>query len=195
MRGEYKRTIQESLKYPGSPPLARGILPYISAGLYKSRITPACAGNTSTLPFYRCSIWDHPRLRGEYSLNVSILHLKVGSPPLARGILRSFHRNHRGCRITPACAGNTQSLQGKKKRGWDHPRLRGEYLHSPLFECSVLGSPPLARGILHKIMNRVIHIRITPACAGNTRQKLATKTWAEDHPRLRGEYPLRRVKF
>ena len=168
MRGEYKRTIQESLKYPGSPPLARGILPYISAGLYKSRITPACAGNTSTLPFYRCSIWDHPRLRGEYSLNVSILHLKVGSPPLARGIQQQAHM------------GNTIS--------WDHPRLRGEYAVSARKKEKGLGSPPLARGILIRSMTYFGMRRITPACAGNTVIEFFISFTAKDHPRLRGEY-------
>ena len=76
--------------------------------------------------------------------------------------------------------------------------MRGEYPRwgSQCWQKS--GSPPLARGILLLLLFRYVNTRITPACAGNTRQKLAVKTWAEDHPRLRGEYqtaPRRHLRY
>ena len=89
--------------------------------------TPAYAGNTSdpssTIPVFR----DHPRLRGEYGRLPVPLIVPVGSPPLARGILRAFaaQLNPRG--ITPACAGNTNSDSQGSGGVKDHPRLRGEY--------------------------------------------------------------------
>ena len=51
---------------------------------------------------------------------------------------------------------------------WDHPRLRGEYLVGNYIVSRLIGSPPLARGVLTDIDFSII------------------EEW--DHPRLRGEY-------
>ena len=50
-------------------------------------------------------------------------------------------------RITPACAGSTDSKSNVY--GWveDHPRLRGEYICESLDCVPTRGSPPLARGV------------------------------------------------
>ena len=127
MRGEYIHFAVLSLLHLGSPPLARGILTQCFHPPSQSRITPACAGNTSFFPSESPWLQDHPRLRGEYGRMTIRNHFTQGSPPLARGIQQQAHMGTQYHGITPACAGNTQSLQGKKKRGWDHPRLRGEY--------------------------------------------------------------------
>ena len=68
LRGEYYDAEANVLSQVGSPPLARGIrLPYLqSRG--RPWITPACAGNTALRKRLANDIWDHPRLRGEYSL-------------------------------------------------------------------------------------------------------------------------------
>ena len=133
--------------------------------------TPAYAGNTSdpssTIPVFR----DHPRLRGEYAILISRLTARVGSPPLARGIL------HRTCYwmptvgITPACAGNTCNCGCDALILEDHPRLRGEYNVGDIDLYKQEGSPPLARGILILRIIIMPPIRITPACAGNTQKK------------------------
>ena len=70
----------------------------------------------------------------------------------------------------------------------DHPRLRGEYLQLPCMMFALLGSPPLARGVLCSNCNCSSRRRITPACAGSTVGicNLIAVFW--DHPRLRGEY-------
>ena len=52
----------------------------------------------------------------------------------------------------------------------------------------ILGSPPLARGILSSINSIVSGYGITPACAGNTKFVPVTQIVLRDHPRLRGEY-------
>ena len=71
-------------------------------------------------------------------------------------------------RIIPACAGNTWVLRFNCRVDRDHPRLRGEY-YKNFWNCSiVVGSSPLARGILKEKKKNSSNNRIIPACAGNT---------------------------
>ena len=96
-------------------------------------------------------IWihrDHPRLRGEYGKWIRGDRMKLGSPPLARGILSNIGAYAVGTGITPACAGNTSSFVSTARMLGDHPRLRGEYSDKILGSSPSVGSPPLARGIL-----------------------------------------------
>ncbi len=111
-----------------------------------------------------------------------------GSPPLARGIriTLDFFADRR--RITPACAGNTMFFDGGHEEEEDHPRLRGEYISRSASCWSLVGSPPLARGILHILEVGIRLARITPACAGNTVFWRYQHMIKKDHPRLRGEY-------
>ena len=112
----------------------------------------------------------------------------LGSSTLARGILCNvlFEISHDG--ITPACAGSTGSLWHLVHQQWDHPRLRGKYLSFSEKLGAVLGSPPLARGVLVISTSLFPSLRITPACAGSTRRDCLKFLFRKDHPRLRGEY-------
>ena len=56
------------------------------------------------------------------------------------------------------------------------------------FLLTVIGSPPLARGILYPELLEARRTRITPACAGNTIYNNCIRRVLRDHPRLRGEY-------
>ena len=172
MRGEYSHRVLHILYCQGSPPLARGIPVWEADLLFALGITPACAGNTSCSVSPSTNAWDHPRLRGEYSVK---LHNEVeitGSPPLARGILIWNQKLSSKLGITPACAGNTLTIPTFKTFPWDHPRLRGEYFSTGLRLRTSTGSPPLARGIpiFHSMPD--VGSGITPACAGNT-----TSSW------------------
>ena len=66
LRGEYSRKCPTNHILRGSPPLARGIPIKAKITRSSSRITPACAGNTSGFSGFCSSCKDHPRLRGEY---------------------------------------------------------------------------------------------------------------------------------
>ena len=149
MRGEYLSGICESFDGQGSPPLARGIPSTTTVFGAYCGITPACAGNT--VAAWRCPSrsWDHPRLRGEYPLGNFQTCPVSGSPPLARGILKGVIIWQRKNGITPACAGNTYTLSSSCACIGDHPRLRGEYSCPAPPPRPTIGSPPLARGILH----------------------------------------------
>ena len=151
-------------------------------------ITPACAGNTTSSLKKTAIPWDHPRLRGEYWIIAEILQEVKGSPPLARGILCDNAHINKVDRITPACAGNTASGRTARIPYLDHPRLRGEYGDMSCNPQVVMGSPPLARGILNCHLQIFLINGITPACAGNTWQGDKVQPTTKDHPRLRGEY-------
>ena len=174
----------------GSPPLARGILFLGMAFKGEIGITPACAGNTLIRERSCFANRDHPRLRGEYQGHRDRRRNFQGSPPLARGILRRNPSSMPVSGITPACAGNTRfDLPGFCPER-DHPRLRGEYSVSFKKMLSYAGSPPLARGIPLIIAISAFMTGITPACAGNTQNRLTKIRGDRDHPRLRGEYTI-----
>ena len=189
LRGEYQFRFPRFWWCKGSPPLARGIPPIDPHRTKDGRITPACAGNTVFFFISAIGEEDHPRLRGEYSRKCPTNHILRGSPPLARGIPIKAKITRSSSRITPACAGNTSGFSGFCSSCKDHPRLRGEYKERAKKSRPSWGSPPLARGIPPTITNvepisgitplaRGIHVcgvkhnkrpRITPACAGNTK--------------------------
>ena len=127
LRGEYDLPPSGDMQRAGSPPLARGILAVNCIDRINYGITPACAGNTIYMRLQSLFLWDHPRLRGEYDVYVMLMQIRMGSPPLARGIRFSTASRHSSTGITPACAGNTSPLLFHAFHRRDHPRLRGEY--------------------------------------------------------------------
>ena len=150
MRGEYAINIVRSFQPIKSSPLARGIHLPLAALEVRSRIIPACAGNTKSDKYCQNLYWDHPRLCGEYAEGMALKDCLIGSSPLVRGIQAKEKNNVIFRGIIPACAGNTSIGLSKMSTCKDHPRLCGEYdaihLISPLF----IGSSPLVRGIHSK---------------------------------------------
>ena len=106
-RGEYIDMYKVALEVVGSPPHTRGILVAQRYRWRRDGITPAHAGNTSSICKRPSTPWDHPRTRGEYCVNAIVEIIKAGSPPHTRGIRTAPRRSDRS---------NT-----------DHPRTRGEY--------------------------------------------------------------------
>ena len=151
----------------GSPPHARGRLEAGHGHLDELGITPACAGKTDGV-FGECGRdLDHPRMRGEDVDKFIFPVANKGSPPHARGRHLDDRVWVRGERITPACAGKTESAGGKPVVKRDHPRMRGEDVVFLLLGMSIPGSPPHARG--------------------RRREHLTAVNPPMDHPRMRGE--------
>ena len=92
----------------------------------------------------------------------------MGLPPLTRGVLTVMISVHFYSRITPAYAGNTGFRLEPTQASGDHPRLHGEYFSIGLYSSCVIGSPPLARGVLATMRILILQSRITPACTGST---------------------------
>ena len=109
-------------------------------------ITPACAGKRATISALAAFLGDHPRLRGEKLLLHQPGQPSRGSPPLARGKVKTEVLADVNDGITPACAGKSLSFFLPACAEEDHPRLRGEKLCADADGGEQLGSPPLARG-------------------------------------------------
>src|SRR5690349_7975728 len=109
MRGEHKGAPSTSYTAPGSPPHARGAPGARWVKLTTVRITPACAGSTTTPTATRSETEDHPRMRGEHTFAGIPPDPQFGSPPHARGALSALFAGVTVGRITPACAGSTPS--------------------------------------------------------------------------------------
>ena len=89
MRGEQQTGKEPERHFQGSPPHARGAEQGVSRMKKEGGITPACAGSSFSLYFFRVSSWDHPRMRGEQQLGGGSIGKAEGSPPHARGAV--FH--------------------------------------------------------------------------------------------------------
>ena len=179
---------------PGNPktlglsPLARGTLTSRLAYLLLVGITPAHAGTTTLgLATHACA-QDHPRSRGDHH-DEPPLHIPLqGSPPLARGPRTAAACQAHPERITPAHAGTTTAAHECSYYRQDHPRSRGDHVHSLSVYHPVKGSPPLARGPQNYNPSMVQSQRITPAHAGTTHQRRRSSAFSEDHPRSRGDH-------
>ena len=132
--------------------------------------------------------WDHPRSRGVYVGSAAALARAAGSSPLARGLQDRVDTSGGGERIIPARAGFTPGTSGDNPGRWDHPRSRGVYDTDFKTAGDVLGSSPLARGLLDLSLHFRRFTRIIPARAGFTFIFVSFRFVRTDHPRSRGVY-------
>ena len=152
------------------------------------RITPAYAGTTSTMPLTSVIVRDHPRLCGDHHDHPCVTQPKRGSPPLMRGPPADYQSEGADSGITPAYAGTTVSTSPLLFRWLDHPRLCGDHILSTVGFIGGLGSPPLMRGPLLRLIQVPRTVRITPAYAGTTRIMTLRLPNLWDHPRLCGDH-------
>ena len=111
---------------------------------------------------------DHPRIRGEHTIDDRRRILTNGSSPHTRGARsKSSARRGRG-RIIPAYAGSTYKVEGGKKLRPDHPRIRGEHIGSGTPMVGVPGSSPHTRGAHEPAGVAPAGDGIIPAYAGST---------------------------
>ena len=172
----------------GSSPLARGLLSPPPACDARHRIIPARAGFT-TVYLPKChNIPDHPRSRGVYTYDTVRVGDRVGSSPLARGLLGGGRASLPWGRIIPARAGFTPSDPSTGPSSSDHPRSRGVYGCVQMRRGGYGGSSPLARGL--RVARGVPGdaVGIIPARAGFTPRAAGRRRTTWDHPRSRGVY-------
>ena len=113
-----------------------------------------------------------------------------GSSPLARGLQLAELAGGLSEGIIPARAGFTKKVCVELLEAMDHPRSRGVY-STPLVSFDLMmGSSPLARGLLDVARHLTHKVGIIPARAGFTRSLGSARTSRTDHPRSRGVYPL-----
>ena len=90
-------------------------------------------------------------------------------------------------RITPAYAGKSAEIAAYKALTADHPRMCGEKTRMPLCSLRARGSPPHVRGKASQICSTLARQRITPACAGKSKENVTDIFEHWDHPRMCGE--------
>ena len=124
---------------------------------------------------------------GENACSTRVNFGPVGSPPRVRGKLGAAELKGQIERITPACAGKTN----RKSHPWldrtDHPRVCGENSSYFFTSSGDNGSPPRVRGKPSSTQGNAGELRITPACAGKTRNFRYRPAGTPDHPRVCGE--------
>ena len=166
--GENGRSSQQAMASAGSPPRVRGKPVMIRNATAYKRITPACAGKTSSTTTMSGGKRDHPRVCGENRRCRPSHSPSAGSPPRVRGkpLITRFDSNLG--RITPACAGKTQAVRDVLRGVEDHPRVCGENELALRYGDFQGGSPPRVRGKPPFLPTAKSMRRITPACAGKT---------------------------
>ena len=188
MRGEHVCAVSCAASAKGSSPHARGAHLVPRQGRERDGIIPACAGSTFNVTHNADGTGDHPRMRGEHPLFVSVTPFSVGSSPHARGAHRDAVHRSRIQGIIPACAGSTRRMEATTGIRRDHPRMRGEHEVMSASDAMDKGSSPHARGALADFMGEVDAQGIIPACAGSTTRAPIRRRSPWDHPRMRGEH-------
>ena len=152
-RAEHPRSRGENIKGSisdtspaGTSPLTRGKRGDVNKNLFQRRNIPAHAGKTSSRRAARRRKREHPRSRGENLSTKLGKFAKSGTSPLTRGkqdwpvLVQPRSRN------IPAHAGKTRAASLRVRRGWEHPRSRGEN-HSIRTGIPIArGTSPLTRG-------------------------------------------------
>ena len=171
-RGEHEMAEMLMPDPYGSSPLARGTPHADGAPGGALRLIPARAGNTPPSPACTIILAAHPRSRGEHQSWRPPPAQTRGSSPLARGT----HQGCDGCsssrRLIPARAGNTGGIKNECNRYSAHPRSRGEHMYAGHPPVVWAGSSPLARGTRKAGGQGLLHHRLIPARAGNTRSSV-----------------------
>ena len=126
LRGEKKCSCNGKTRFQGSPPLTRGKAAIPVCFIVEVGITPAYAGKSAIFKRSITNCRDHPRLRGEKTLESKNNIDFMGSPPLTRGKALYGGSVSSKSRITPAYAGKSLGFFIAYRAHEDHPRLRGE---------------------------------------------------------------------
>ena len=187
-RGVYTGGMRMTSCVLGSSPLARG-LPWTGpTKILASRIIPARAGFTRRHLAQAVHRRDHPRSRGVYAEPDPAALTRIGSSPLARGLLGRPSTHSDGPGIIPARAGFTTRCSPGRTGATDHPRSRGVYIGRRGHWAHPAGSSPLARGLQRVQPRRLVRGGIIPARAGFTDRHGDCRGEVADHPRSRGVY-------
>ena len=110
----------------GSPPRVRERRHIAILADAFSRITPACAGKTCSTLVSGFPSRDHPRVCGKDMSDTPGVTIPGGSPPRVRERRLDAVEKARRLRITPACAGKTQTVHVLSQKYPDHPRVCGK---------------------------------------------------------------------
>ena len=188
IRGEHRGKRTWLIVDEGSSPHTRGARQTIVEKSKKVGISPAYAGSTSRSS--RRASWprEHPRIRGEHTVNIQSGTQSQGSSPHMRGAQYRRRDERRRVGIIPAYAGSTVVAMLPSGVQRDHPRIRGEHFIAALVRFDDLGSSPHTRGAPAPARRESEPQGIIPAYAGSTPSSIPARRLSRDHPRIRGEH-------
>ena len=152
-----------------------------------SWLIPAHAGKTCDLTNGFCTLWAHPRSRGENGVSPVVPTNQRGSSPLTRGKPASGPAFGQRPGLIPAHAGKTRPWRTCRPPCRAHPRSRGENLFASMVIVPSWGSSPLTRGKHDEVAVDGSRGGLIPAHAGKTYRYRQTKRLSGAHPRSRGE--------
>ena len=189
--GEHEVSALFGFELVDSPPRVRGARRSRRRGRRTGRLTPACAGSTSTRPGCGTSTTTHPRVCGEHDSQVPASFARDDSPPRVRGARAITQQNVRIARLTPACAGSTARCAVVAQAVTTHPRVCGEHEETDMIIEAIVDSPPRVRGAHRSPSDAPSRHRLTPACAGSTPCGPRRPRGSPTHPRVCGEHARR----
>ena len=111
-----------------------------------SWLIPAHAGKTCDLTNGFCTLWAHPRSRGENTTGKDVAPGDTGSSPLTRGKHGPLGPSRWVIGLIPAHAGKTRGTVFSPTGNGAHPRSRGENDLIRVAGYLSVGSSPLTRG-------------------------------------------------
>ena len=191
VRGEYIGWHPPRYPLGELPPRARRIHTPIGVTRTLSGTTSACAENTLYHRHSSCHHWNYLRVRGEYSVILSVIRATLELPPRARRI-RGFWVAWGGVGgTTSACAENTRKAERSSAKHWNYLRVRGEYCQWRTLPVHFLELPPRARRIPRTPDFTAVIAGTTSACAENTGGTRRFIRTSRNYLRVRGEYRLR----
>jgi len=117
--------------------------------------------------------------------------MMMGSSPHTRGALSCRAHRWRIGWIIPAYAGSTVEIPAASFPSEDHPRIRGEHGSNSATTIWSTGSSPHTRGAREWEWQGSPSRWIIPAYAGSTPTNPTGSAPLRDHPRIRGEHPMR----
>ena len=170
-RGENDGSRLALRRIVGSSPLTRGKRKLRSRWSSTSRLIPAHAGKTCSLPRSHRRVRAHPRSRGENAVKALVNQRLEGSSPLTRGKQDGPNYIAGRLRLIPAHAGKTVSGLGGHFGLPAHPRSRGENLSRVAWMPPTPGSSPLTRGKRPCPSHPGRPSGLIPAHAGKTSQR------------------------
>ncbi len=192
--GEQSTSSITSCICAGSSPRVRGTVRSTRYSSTNARFIPACAGNRTSPAPMSTRRMVHPRVCGEQAQDIARDNLHRGSSPRVRGTVYTRLRERSRPRFIPACAGNSRDRTHPDRGTAVHPRVCGEQTDCHWTIQRQSGSSPRVRGTVSSRGWRVLGLRFSPACAGNSRTEVPLPQGGPVHPRVCGEQFRRHMR-
>ena len=187
VRGDNKLMSMSSSFSSGPSPRAWGQPNRYQQVAMLARTIPTCVGTTLVVFLAVAGTADHPHVRGDNSIRLSVVLVIVGPSPRAWGQHLPCPAVKESPRTIPTCVGTT-GFHGTASR-WraDHPHVRGDNFSAHAFTALTTGPSPRAWGQRPRCPSPGAGRRTIPTCVGTTFATSCNRYSPSDHPHVRGD--------